>query len=139
MFTISGYPNRGNPIFGKVVNKRGVMTLAKDDKPYTTLGYANGAGWINGVRQNLTSVDTADKDYIQQSTYGTVWLDNYSETHGGEDVGMCGSLLLLLIIIIIIIIIITIIITTTIIIIIIIINVTILANIDKIWLKRLKV
>ena len=128
MFTISGYPNRGNPIFGKVVNKRGVMTLAKDDKPYTTLGYANGAGWINGVRQNLTSVDTADKDYIQQSTYGTAWLDDYSETHGGEDVGMCGSLLLLLIIIIIIIITIIIII----IIIIIITNVTIVAKIDKI-------
>lgn len=88
VFTIAGYPKRGNPIFGKAIDKHDVMILAKDGKPYTTLGYGNGAGWVNGVRQNLTYVDTADKDYIQQSTYGTVWMSDYSETHGGEDVGV---------------------------------------------------
>ena len=87
VFTIAGYPKRGNPIFGKVIEKDNVMTLAKDGKPYTTLGYANGAGWVNGSRENLTNVNTGDKEYIQQSTYGTVWQDDYSETHSGEDVG----------------------------------------------------
>jgi len=45
-FTISGYPERGNPILGKVKSPgdRG-YTKAADGKPYTTLGYQNGMGF----------------------------------------------------------------------------------------------
>ena len=41
VFTLGGYPDRGNPILGYVgdVNKK-----AKDGLRYTTLAYANGPG-----------------------------------------------------------------------------------------------
>ena len=85
VFTMAGYPQRGNPIFG-LATERGETepAKAKDGLPYTVLGYANGPGGkrINGTRQNLTGVDTADKDYLQQAT---VWRG--SETHAGDDVG----------------------------------------------------
>lgn len=86
VFTMAGYPVRGNPIFGLAVEYGETgPELAKDKMPYTSLGYANGPGGerVNGTRQNLTGVDTGDRDYQQQST---VWLR--SETHGGDDVGM---------------------------------------------------
>ena len=81
---MAGYPKRGNPIFDLVV-ENDETTLANDKMPFTVLGYGNGPGGerINGERQNLTGVDTGDKDYFQQAT---VWLS--IETHGGEDVGM---------------------------------------------------
>ena len=43
MLTIAGYPARGNPILGLSRNAAGELHLALDGKPYTTLGYANGA------------------------------------------------------------------------------------------------
>lgn len=55
-----------------------------DHMPYTTLLYANGPGYDHsqpGGRPNLTGVDTADIDYVQQSAVPRRW-----ETHGGEDV-----------------------------------------------------
>ena len=51
VFTISGYPTRGNPILGKVVgndargNPESSPKRAQDGKPYTTLGYQNGPGY----------------------------------------------------------------------------------------------
>ncbi len=48
VFTIAGYPKRGNPILGKVVPVGGdEVELAADGLPYTTLGYANGLGFRN--------------------------------------------------------------------------------------------
>lgn len=92
VFTMAGYPKRGNPILGKVVTvgTEG-YALAKDKKPYTTLGYMNGRGHRHGKdnkamtagRADLTSVDTTDPDFHQEAL---VPLD--SETHGGEDVGI---------------------------------------------------
>ena len=82
---MAGYPKRGNPIFGLVFdNGETEPEKAKDGMPYTSLGYGNGPGGkrINGTRQNLTGVDTGDKDYLQQAA---VWRS--SETHGGDDVG----------------------------------------------------
>lgn len=87
VFTISGYPKLNNPIFGLVKGNSGI-SLAKDHLPYTTLGYQNGPGGIvpnllvNGSRQNLTAVDTANYDFRQQAAY-----ELRSETHGGDDVG----------------------------------------------------
>lgn len=83
---MAGYPMRGNPIFGLALEYgKTEPKLAKDEMPYTVLGYSNGPGGKleNGTRQNLTGVDTGDRDYVQQAT---VWLR--SETHGGDDVGM---------------------------------------------------
>ena len=46
MFTIAGYPKRGNPILGKVVSVgKTTPELAADGIPYTTLGYTNGLGF----------------------------------------------------------------------------------------------
>ena len=83
VFTVGGYPKRGNPIFGLVMNiYDDKPNLGDDGKPYTSLGYANGLGGINGTRENLTGVDTADKNFRQQAT-----VIRYKETHGLEDVG----------------------------------------------------
>jgi alkaline phosphatase len=90
--TMAGYPTRGNPILGLVVTNDDATGLpasgpakAKDGKPYTTLGYANGSGAVpeGGERPDLTSVDTTADDFKQQAL---VPFD--SETHGGEDVAI---------------------------------------------------
>lgn len=89
--TISGYPVRGNPILGKVGYGPGGMARADDGKPYTTLGYANGMtgckpGQDDCTREDLTDVDTTDKDFHQQAL---IFMG--SETHGGEDVPVFAS------------------------------------------------
>ncbi len=51
VFTIAGYPTRGNPILGKVIGNDDSgdpsQSLAEDfhGQPYTTVGYANGWGY----------------------------------------------------------------------------------------------
>lgn len=86
-FTIAGYPVRNNPILGKVIYPTGDLARARDGKPYTTLGYSNGAGACPDtegcVREDLTDVDTTNKEYVQQAT-----VPLYSETHAGEDVAV---------------------------------------------------
>lgn len=79
-FTISGYPRRGNPIFGKVVYADGERATDSDGRPYTTLGYQNGPGYRETL-PDLTDVDTEALDFRQVSAYPLG-----SETHGGEDV-----------------------------------------------------
>lgn len=82
VFTISGYPERGNPILGVVSAPIGKPTLAKDGKAYTTLGYANGPGAVNATeRPDPASEDTTALNYRQQALVGLS-----SETHGGDDV-----------------------------------------------------
>ena len=81
-FTMSGYPERGNPILGVVASPIGTPTLAKDGKAYTTLGYANGPGAVSAAeRADPSKQDTQALDYKQQSLVGL-----NSETHGGDDV-----------------------------------------------------
>lgn len=91
-FTIAGYPTRGNPILGKVIendsmgNPKTTYELMDDAKPYTTLGYHSGPGgyWVGGPRPDLTDVDTIeDKEFLQHSGIPTE-----DETHGGEDVAV---------------------------------------------------
>ncbi|XP_060573871.1 alkaline phosphatase-like isoform X2 [Ruditapes philippinarum] len=86
-FTMGGYPTRGNPIFGFTDDRKGHALLAKDNKPFTTLNYANGPGGYAAiepkVRPNLTNTNTADMNYRQQAG---VPLE--SESHGGEDVAI---------------------------------------------------
>ena len=86
VFTIAGYPDRGNDILGKG-GTDGQVALADDGKPYTTLGYSNGPGYRGGNgRPDLTLVDTAHPDFLQEAT-----LPLGSETHAAEDVGIYAS------------------------------------------------
>ena len=98
VFTMAGYPKRGNPILGKVVSPgESKPQLAGDNLPYTTLGYANGLGHrhLGSVtdadkgykykaaagRADLTQVDTTQSGFFQESL-----IPLESETHSGEDV-----------------------------------------------------
>lgn len=106
-----GYPQRGNPILGKVFGKAGEdepPSLVKDllGKPFTTLVYANGPGYAGESslqpagtknfphnpggyfepatgRPDLTEVDTEHPNFMQEALVPT-----NSETHGGDDVGI---------------------------------------------------
>jgi alkaline phosphatase len=97
VFTMAGYPHRGNDILGvvaEVPEADGEPVGSKKDKlglPYTTLGYANGPGWrdpaVNGgKRPDLMHADTLADDYLPEAA---VPLE--SETHGGEDVAIFAS------------------------------------------------
>ena len=100
VFTIAGYPKRGNPILGKVVNVGADSpALASDGMPYTTLGYTNGRGFknlgaetnadatydqlVNAGRHDLLFVDTESAGFHQEAL-----VPLSSETHSGEDVGI---------------------------------------------------
>ncbi|MDT0595897.1 alkaline phosphatase [Glaciecola petra] len=101
VFTIAGYPKRGNPILGKVVGV-GSDEEATDAEgmPYTTLGYTNGRGFrdfgdsvtnadatyaldADTGRKDLTDINTASPGYHQEAL-----VPLSSETHSGEDIGI---------------------------------------------------
>lgn len=83
VFTIAGYPDRGNDILGKVVTD-GEVATDDDGLPYTTLGYANGPGYRGpGPRPDLSGEDTADPDFLQEAA-----VPIGSETHAAEDVAI---------------------------------------------------
>ncbi len=93
VFTISGYPARGNPILGLVRNPdpeagEPAKDYAKDldGKPYTTLGYANGPNIREADSPTLTDNLVQSDNYQQQTT---VRLE--SETHAGEDVPLYAT------------------------------------------------
>ncbi len=99
--TIAGYPARGTPILGKVINAgENTSTLAQDGKPYTTLSYANGVGFHDddsdgheleeenvsiqpGRYADLEKVDTQKPNYRQEAN-----VPLKSSTHAGEDVAI---------------------------------------------------
>lgn len=100
VFTMAGYPRRGNPILGKVVPSwSDEPTLDANGLPYTTLGYMNGRGQRdygaelnadttyaeppNAGRQDLSNVDTTAPGYHQEAL-----VPLNAETHGGEDVAV---------------------------------------------------
>lgn len=98
VFTIAGYPVRGNPILGLVVENdiTGVPSpeaaVDATGTPYTTLGYANGPGAATGQSRPVPEVGT---DAIYQALVPVEHnrIDgslDYSETHGGEDVALYG-------------------------------------------------
>ncbi|XP_052817651.1 alkaline phosphatase, tissue-nonspecific isozyme-like isoform X2 [Mya arenaria] len=80
VFTINGYPDRGNGILD--LARPIVDNMALDNQPYTTLMYTNGPN-AQSVRANLTFRNTQYKEFQQQST-----VPLSSETHGGEDVAI---------------------------------------------------
>jgi alkaline phosphatase len=97
VFTMGGYPTKGNPILGKVKYSDGTLAKDKNDMPYTTLGYTNGRGYADLAtggdnryyqptetgRVDLTNIDTEGQGFHQESL---VPLD--AETHAGEDISL---------------------------------------------------
>lgn len=100
VFTIAGYPKRGNPILGKVIPVGSdAPSLADDGMPYTTVGYTNGRGYkdlmtetnadvgydhdIVHTRVDLGAVDTTAPGFHQESH-----VPLSSETHAGEDISL---------------------------------------------------
>lgn len=100
VFTIAGYPKRGNPILGKVVTVGSdEASTALDDMPYTTLGYTNGLGYrdlsnetdadasynfeASAGRQDLSNIDTSTSGFHQEAL-----IPLGSETHSGEDISL---------------------------------------------------
>ena len=82
VFTIGGYPKRGNPVLGIQKNLGDELAVDLQNRTYTTLGYGDGPGGLNGSRPDLRNVKTDAKDYLQQATVHLGW-----ESHGSEDVG----------------------------------------------------
>ncbi|MGH8033220.1 MAG: alkaline phosphatase [Luteimonas sp.] len=106
-----GYPQRGNPILGKVRGSSGEDGTPGDyardatGQTYTTLSYSNGPGYAGASNQqpagakrhehmasdfeptvgrpNLENIDTQDADYLQEAL-----VPLRAETHGGDDVGI---------------------------------------------------
>jgi alkaline phosphatase len=78
-FVLYGSPVRNNPILGFQ------KTIPPDGKPALTLAYSDGPGGLkpNTERADLTGVNYNATDFNQQAL---IWT--YSESHGGEDVGM---------------------------------------------------
>jgi alkaline phosphatase len=91
-FTIGGYPIRGNNILGLVreVDSKGMLEekpkTDENDKPFTTLGYANGKGYRGGERPQLTEEQVTSPDYKQEAAVPLT-----DETHGGEDVAIFAN------------------------------------------------
>ncbi|MBI1213001.1 MAG: alkaline phosphatase [Alphaproteobacteria bacterium] len=86
VLTISGYPDRDNPILGPVV-EHGKVQLARDGKAYTTLSYANGpSAKVDDERDDPHRKDTEDNDYQQESL-----VPLRGETHSGEDVAIYAT------------------------------------------------
>merc|ERR1712106_599873 len=82
--TMSGYPDRGNPILGFVKNiERGnfVNNTKNEAQPYTTIGYANGPGFDFHFDKSIGFWNYIANSFRQMATF---YLDD--ETHGGEDV-----------------------------------------------------
>lgn len=89
--TFNGYSHKGNPILGKTtdikpttVQGKPVLAKAADGLPYTTLVFGNGGGPRKATRDDVTSVDTAADDYLQEVSIPLGAPG--SETHGGGDV-----------------------------------------------------
>ncbi|WP_172300280.1 alkaline phosphatase [Pseudoruegeria sp. HB172150] len=97
----NGYCGRGSPITGLCydvaqtgIEHSGEALTAADGKPYTVIGYLNGAGSLlteqsDGSfaapegRAELTNEEAMDPDFLQQAM-----LPMSSETHSGEDVAV---------------------------------------------------
>lgn len=79
----NGYPKKGNPVLGTVVDyASGLPSKDADGKTYTTLVFGNGPNRVKERADVDTEVAQGD-DYKQESN---VRVGAGSETHGGGDV-----------------------------------------------------
>ena len=98
VFTIAGYPTRGNPILGLAAGNdsrgepSGSPILAADGKPYTTLGYQNGPGAVLVSPRPAPNGGSGERQQALVPTADT--FNNgapLAETHGGEDVALYAT------------------------------------------------
>jgi len=109
VFTLGGYPSRGNPILG-LAAVDGVNQTDSLGLPYTTVSYTNGPGWTGNfqrrelavtatnaggegttsapyigtlLRPDLTTIDVEGLNYMQEAT-----VPMGAETHAGEEVAI---------------------------------------------------
>ena len=95
VFTLAGYPTRGNDILGLVMGNDlageplAYPTLAADGQPYTTVGYANGRNAIRGPRPAPETGLLAVAQALVPNEYTMINGEvGHDETHGGEDVAV---------------------------------------------------
>jgi alkaline phosphatase len=103
VFTIAGYPQRGNPILGlvKSTDSNGQPltepSMASDGMPYTTVSYANGLGFADygpgaggdqryGDDPHTGRVDLSATDTTHSGFHQEALVPLSSETHAGEDI-----------------------------------------------------
>ncbi|MDQ8181343.1 alkaline phosphatase [Pelagicoccus sp. SDUM812005] len=117
VFTMAGYPARGNNILGLVANADGKLAEDAMDLPYTTLGYQNGPGYLGasdaqpegpkvfphsptgakGIREGRHDLSEHLHGELEDGCdafFSHLQESAYpmsSETHGGEDVGVWAS------------------------------------------------
>ncbi|ESO83615.1 hypothetical protein LOTGIDRAFT_236474 [Lottia gigantea] len=87
-FTMAGYPEKGNDIFG-IVKPVKEGSEPEDGLPYLSLVYGNGKGAMfdnNGTRRNFTDVDTHNNDFRFHAAVPLPY-----ETHAAEDVGIFAT------------------------------------------------
>ena len=98
VFTIAGYPVRGNPILGLVLENdiagepSPEAAVDATGTPYTTLGYANGPGAAADQPRPVPEVGTGAvyQAFVPVEHTRIDGSLDYSETHGGEDVALYG-------------------------------------------------
>lgn len=98
VFTIAGYPTRGNSILGLAMgnddrgNPTGKPIIALDGQPYTTLGYQNGPGAISAWPRAAPVLDSkASQQALVPTGDAFNGAASPSETHGGEDVPLYAT------------------------------------------------
>lgn len=89
VFSIGGYPRRGNDILGLVIPPSEIEgfdepSKAEDGKPFTTLSYSNGPGSIASMTHRPYPEIGL---YAQQQSA----IPLSGETHSGEDVALYGN------------------------------------------------
>jgi alkaline phosphatase len=99
VFTISGYPTRGNPLLGLVIDNDSSgepntkPATAADGQSYTALGYANGPGALTALPRPApdTGVHALAQALIPMVSTDIEGYVSNDETHGGEDVALYGT------------------------------------------------
>ncbi|XP_033764063.1 alkaline phosphatase-like [Pecten maximus] len=82
VFSLGGYPSRGNDILG-AVDDVPEQYLPPDRKGFTTITYGNGPGYENGNRTDPRTFDTTTNDYMFPSA-----VPLGQDTHGADDVAV---------------------------------------------------
>ena len=99
VFTIGGYPTRGNPILGLVVSNdttgkaNAEPARAEDGSTYRTAQYANGRGAITSLprKDPELGVDSLAQALFSRRAIGIDGSVSNDETHGGEDVALYAT------------------------------------------------
>ncbi len=94
VFTMAGYPTRGNPILGYAVGNdehglpQSQPLMADDGRAFTTLGYHNGPGASEDLQQHQLAQKLVPESpsYHQRAV-----VPLRSETHGGDDVAIYAT------------------------------------------------